>query len=216
MKKLLFISILILSACTKHVASDSHQFETIAPEGVKFDLVFPQPLWDLIINSAPKEMNVQKSAYELFNPLLVHVQVIQNHAEVFDGKSYQFEFKDFGGEIDWNNYLNRSENGSFSVRFEFPKVEHAEMKVFFMGWTKQFTRDGENFGSGCNTILDLTSYFQKTVLKKGLLLHTNELRYFYATAGRFYFVFYEKDKIDLAQVTFTDSSLKNKMCENLL
>ena len=90
------------------------------------------------------------------------------------------------------------------------------MRVFFLSWSKQSTKDEEVYGSGCGYFYDVTSYFKKVVFKKGLLLHTNNYRYLDVSAGRFYFVHYGKEKIQLAQVTFTDSSLETRLCPDRL
>jgi len=216
MNRIFLILLLICASCTQSSKEENKEFEHITTAEKKFDLVFPEPLWDLILHSAPPTINITKSAYEIFDTLPINVQLIQTHAPIFNGKNYVFEFKDFGGEIDWNNYLNRSESGSFVLKFDFPKMEDGDMKVFFLSWTKEHSKDDEVFGNGCHTILDLSSYFKNTVFKKGLLLHTKDSRYFFATAGRFYFVLYSKDKIKISQVTFSDSELKNRLCEKPL
>jgi hypothetical protein len=209
--------ILFVVSCQKHSVQKKEDFEIISPSDVKFDIVFPQELWDEIMKAAPVTLNTNKSAYDLFESLSVQIEVIDGSKEVLGGKNYRFDFREFGGEIDFNTYLKRDVIGNFKMRFNFPAGdEESNLHVFFLSWSKQFTMGDETYGNGCGYFYDVTSYFNKEVFKKGLLLHTNNYRYFDLAAGRLYLVNYTKDKIQLAQITLTDSSLEKRMCEEKL
>lgn len=218
LKVLIMIPFLIgLLSCDKHENKRTEEFEIINFADKKFDLIFPQELWDQIIKSAPITMNVNKSVYDLFETLSAQVELVDGSKEVLGGKNYRFDFKDFGGEINFESYLNKSAIGSFRVFFDFPELsEEKDMKVFFLSWSKQYTRDGEVFGNGCGYFYDVTSYFQKEVFKKGLLLHTNNYRYLDVIGGRLYFVNYTQTKIQISQITLTDASLEDRMCTERL
>ncbi len=212
----LFVVLILFVSCQKTKQFENHDYELVAAQDLNFDIVFPRPLMDLIKASATPGFNMNRSPYEIFQPLPVNVKVTQEHGNALDGKNYQFDFRDFGGQIDWNAYLKRSGGGGINVQFDFPDAPSSEYKVFFLSWTKIVKQNDEIFGNGCRVILDVTSFFKSTVFKTGLRIHTKDFRYFYATVGRFYFIFYNKDKISLSQVTFTDSSLAEKMCEEAL
>jgi hypothetical protein len=89
-------------------------------------------------------------------------------------------------------------------------------KVYFLSATPQSQFGDEVFGGGCNYLYDVTEYFDKKIFKEGLLLHTAQNRYFFLTAGRFYFFHYMKNKIRVAQVSFDDQRLQDKLCKNKL
>ena len=212
-KILLAFAALILVSCEKNIEREKVEFEIISQSDLKFDLVFPQELWDQILRMAPPNIKIDKTAYELFEALELQVELVDSPKEVLGGRNYRFEFKDFGGEIDFNTYLKREAIGSFRMYFNFPKIEEdSEMKVLFLSWSKQYTRDEEVFGNGCGYFYDVSTYFKKEVMKNGLLLHTNNYRYLDLAAGRFYIVNYTKHKIKIAQVTLTDSSLEKRLC----
>lgn len=221
MKILKLLSVLslavLVSSCNKEEVTKKGDFEIMNQTDIKFDLVFPQELWDEFLAKAPITLNTKKSTYDLFDSLFVQVELVDGSREVLNGKNYRFNFQDFGGQIDWNTYMNRENIGNFKVYFNFPELpEDSEMRVYFLSWSKQYSRDDEVFGNGCGHFYDVTSYFKKDVFKNGLLLHSNGYRYLDVAAGRFYFVNYTKDKIQIAQVTFTDSGLEERFCEERL
>ncbi|MES2768014.1 MAG: hypothetical protein V4596_02620 [Bdellovibrionota bacterium] len=204
-------------SCEKEKAQKKSDFEIVNQTDAKFDIVFTQELWDEILRKAPLTVDTKKNTYELFESLSTQVEVVDGPKEVLNGKNYRFDFKDFGGEINWNNYLNREAVGNFKIYFNFPALsEESDMRVYYMSWSKQSSKDDEVFGNGCGYFYDVTGYFKKEVFKKGLLLHTSNYRYLDLAAGRFYFVNYTKEKIQLAQVTLTDSSLDNRLCADRL
>lgn len=210
----LFIFVL---SCDKHENKKTGEFEIISQPDIKFDLVFPQEMWDEILNHAPITITTTKSVYELFEALSVQVELVDGTKEVLHGKNYRFDLKDFGGEINFDNYLDKSTIGNFKMYFNFPEItEESDIRVYFLSWSKQYTKDDEVFGNGCGYFYDVTSYFKKEVFKKGLLLHTNNYRYLDVVGGRLYFVNYGKTKIQISQVTLTDSSLENRMCADRL
>jgi hypothetical protein len=215
--KNLFLLIALISSvsCVKHENGKAEDFELVSTLDVKFDLVFPQELWDYILTQAPPSVPTDKSAYDIFESLPMQVELLDSPKEVLGGKNFRFDFKEFGGEIDFNAYLKRDVVGSFKMNFNFqPAEEGSVMRVFYMSWSKQYSRDDEVFGNGCGYFYDVTSYFKKEVFKNGLKLHTNNYRYFDLMAGRLYFVNYTKYKIQIAQLTLTDTSLEKRMCED--
>lgn len=216
--KVILALLLIFSiiSCEKNKSTNKKEFETISTSEAKFDLVFPQELWDKILETAPPTLSTKKSVYELYESLFMHVDLIDGTKEVLGGKNFRFVFKEFGGEIDFNTYLKRDVIGNFKMHFEFPALEEENLHVFYLSWAKQYTKDEETFGSECGYFYDVTSYFKKEVFKKDLLLHTNNYRYFDLVGGRLYFVNYTLDKIQVAQITLTDSSLADRLCKEKL
>lgn len=204
-------------SCDKQEVVRPTNFEVITPESSRFDLVFPKTLWAEILNSAPLTINTANSVYEIFETLPMQVELAEKRGGVFGGTNYRFEFKEFGGFVDFDTYFDRQSMGSFSLYFNFPNLDNvSNMKVYFLSWSEHYEKDGETFGNGCSNFYDITSYFRTSVFGGGLLLHTKDYRYLDLVAGRLYFVNYTEDKIQLAQVTLTDSKLEERLCTNRL
>lgn len=211
---------LLMVGCTEKNKYESLKYEKSEESGVVFDLVFPKAFWDLIIKQSPPTIKSDTSVYDLLEALPIDVKIVEGEAGILRRKNYWITFNEFGGRIDFSQYLHPEVKGDFRLLFE-PESGTEEdpvqlKKVYFLSWTPQSNQNDEVFGGGCNALYDVTSYFEKTVSKDGLLLHTAQNRYFYLTAGRLYFVYYMKNKIRIAQVTLTDQRLESNLCENRL
>lgn len=209
--------IIFVLSCDKPKKREPKDFEIINLADIKFDLVFPQELWEEIMDHAPLTINTTKSAYDIFEVLATQVELVDGTKEVLKGKNYRFDFNDFGGEVNFETYLDKTVVGSFRMFFNFPKITtESNIRVYFLSWSKQYMKDDEVFGNGCGYFYDVTSYFKKEVFKNGLLLHTKNYRYLDVIGGRLYFVNYEKTKIQISQITLTDTSLEGRMCAERL
>ncbi len=207
-----------LVSCTDSHKTDNYKFERTEESGVVFDLVFPKTFWEQILRDSPPTIKPETSVYELYEALPIDVKLIEEKEGILRGKNHLVTFTEFGGQIDYSQYLNPEVGGDFRVYFEpeEPSEEDpAEIrKVYFLSATPQIQLGEEVFGGGCNFLYDVTQFFNKKVFKEGLLLHTAQNRYFYLTAGRFYFFHYLKNKIRVAQITFDDQRLQDKICQN--
>ncbi len=214
--KTLILLVLILFAlgCEKDTPQRPTEFEIIVPDS-RFDLVFPKELWSEVLNGAPMSINTSESVYEFFETLPVQAEVAEAKGNAFGGTNYRFDFKEFGGLIDFDAYLDRSSSGSFRLFFNLPNIANlSNLKVYFLSWSEQYTRSGDVFGNGCGYFYDISSYFKKTMFTDGLLLHTKDYRYLDLAAGRLYFVNYTDKKIEVAQVTLTDRKLEERLCSD--
>lgn len=199
---------LFSSGCTKHKKQTQKELEVISTGELQFNLTFPQFLWAKILDGAPPTINKSLGPYEIFFPLETRIEIVENKGSPLGGKNYRYEYSIFGGEIDWNVLLEKDQGGSVDLMFNFPGVEEFEnFKVYFLSWSEKKIIHDEVFGNSCNRVLDITDFFKKNMYFDGLKLHTKDLRYLYATAGRFYFVNYGKEKIYLSQVSFNHSQL---------
>lgn len=216
----LILPFLFLVSCTESNRYESLKYEKSEESGVVFDLVFPKNFWDLIIRQSPPTIKSDTSVYDLLEALPIDIKIVEGEPGILRRKNYWITYTDFGGKIDFSQYLHPDVKGDFRVLFEPEEGTEEDpvqlKKVYFLSWTDQRTKSGEVFGGGCNTLYDITNYYEKTISKEGLLLHTSQDRYFYLTAGRFYFVYYMKNKIRIAQVTLTDQSLESSLCANRL
>ena len=125
-----------------------------------------------------------------------------------------------GGYVDFSTIVT-GRVGSFYLNMLFNwqemKLEEEDlnsMKIYFLSHSLRRQIDGESWGSGCNKFLELTHFFKKKVVKKGLLLNATEQRYLSSLAGIFYFVLIKQSELFLATVTFEDSRYKDWMCKS--
>lgn len=210
----LIVCFAMLASCTDYKKQSHYKFERIEDSDIVFDLVFPKSFWQQMIRDSPPTIKSDTSVYELLEALPTDVKLIEEKGKVLRGVNSLVVFQHFGGKIDYSQYLGADVNGSFRLEFDLALEEEQTLKVFFLSWSQQVTNGDETIGNGCNVLYDVTSYFTKDVLKNGLLLHTSQGRYLNLTAGRFYFISYQKHKIALSQITFTDSRFESQLCKN--
>ncbi|MGE4132733.1 MAG: hypothetical protein AB7F86_13905 [Bdellovibrionales bacterium] len=120
-----------------------------------------------------------------------------------------------GGVVDLED-LVKSARGVFTARFEAHR-EHqeppADLHVYFVSHTKRRQIDGERFGAGCNTWMDLTGYYHKVLSKSGIQLYTAEQRYLSVLGGTFVLVHFSTESIGVGSLTFTDSRFPQVICQ---
>lgn len=87
------------------------------------------------------------------------------------------------------------------------------MRIFYVSRGKQRSLGGATFGSGCNTWMEITSFFKKTMYADGFQLYTADQRYLSVLAGTFVVVSFAKEALSVASLTFTDSRYPQVMCE---
>lgn len=142
------------------------------------------------------------------------VYLIEKNRGILGGNK-SLELGKGGGEIDLSKWLS-DKRGSFYIVFEPQEMpEGSVLKVYFLSRAKKRRVDGDNVGSGCNTYLDITSYYNKTMKKEGFLANTTDARHLSLLGGTFVFVVTtEKGPLQLTQVSVTDSRYPQLLCQN--
>jgi hypothetical protein len=132
----------------------------------------------------------------------------------------KFELPRGGGEIDLKDYVKGSK-GSFYMkvaaqRSSEPEHKVEDLRVYFLSDSKERKIQGEKYGSGCKTFMDVTHFINKENNKEGLQLNAAGQRYLSVIAGTFYFVeFDESRKLYIAAVRISDSRYPELLCDEV-
>lgn len=76
--------------------------------------------------------------------------------------------------------------------------------------------EGESFGLGCASWVDLKSKFSQFTRPQKTILNTTEQRYLYVAAGYYVFVFRKGNQSYLTHLYLTDSNYESIKCPNKL
>ncbi len=120
-----------------------------------------------------------------------------------------------GGVVDLSELVTPVRGAFFAkieTQYEDGKTPE-DLRVFYVSRAVKRTLAGDTFGAGCNTWMELTSYFKKTMAAEGIHLYTADQRYLSVLAGTFVAVSFAKEALSVASLTFTDSRYPQVMCE---
>lgn len=136
--------------------------------------------------------------------------VLRNHT--------QYALPRGGGEIDLKEIVTGTK-GSFYFTYQLartsePDVHLKDVHVYFASEVKKRKIDGEEFGAGCNTFMEVTKQLQKANSEGGLQLNATNQRYLPVIGGVFYFVdFNPERKMYLASVRIKDTRYPEYSCD---
>jgi hypothetical protein len=136
--------------------------------------------------------------------------VLRNHTE--------YKLPRGGGEIDLKDVVTGTK-GSFFLTYQLartsaPDVLLKDVHVYFAGEVKKRKIDGQEFGSGCNTFMEVTEQMQAANASGGLQLNATAQRYLPVIGGVFYFVdFNPERKMYLASVRIKDTRYPESSCQ---
>lgn len=148
-----------------------------------------------------------------FAPLKVYL-VEKNPGILRDGHT-EIDFGPGGGEIDLRD-LVEPHNGSFYFIAEFlPDVKDIKRNVFFLSGAKQRKIDGQVYGAGCKSYLNVSTAFEKAAQTTGFLVNTTEGRHIAALAGTYFFAASHEGKLHLASLTIKDDGHRELQCPPL-
>lgn len=175
-------------------------------------LSFPKTLWSIILNNLEKGTKADSLV-----TLPMTINFNEDKKDVLFETGYRINLSEFGGKIDYSKFVNNKKRGFLFIKFEtdLAKEDLKKLKVYFLSTSKKRKVGSETVGNGCNVLMDLTDYFQKEALVKGLKVSTSQSRHLSVTAGKFYFIYPMSGFIKLAQVIFTDSTQNSLLCERL-
>ncbi|MCB0356296.1 MAG: hypothetical protein KDD40_04775 [Bdellovibrionales bacterium] len=141
-----------------------------------------------------------------------------SHNDLALTEAKQITFPRGGGYVDLAPIVT-GERGSFYLNMNFDWEEMGlessdikELKVYFMSNSRHRKINNEDWGSGCNKLFDLSTFFKEKIMRKGLLLNATEQRYLSVLGGTFYFVLLKEGNLYLATATFEDSRYKKHVC----
>lgn len=114
-----------------------------------------------------------------------------------------------GGEIDLSRFVT-DKQGTFSIFFDASEVKAAKQPhVFFVSKARKRKIEGQVWGAGCKTFLNMTDFMLNKNDKAGIEVNTTRSRHLSVLMGHFIFAADKK----LTQVTFTDSSQPTLNCD---
>lgn len=132
-------------------------------------------------------------------------------------ENIQYQTVQGSGVVDLQEVVMRN-YGRFAVRLFADRegakssLEPSDVQVFFVGETKKTKIDGETFGSGCSSWMDVTTWFRKSLSKKGVELFAKRSRYLHVLGGTFYFLHFFEGTLYLSTMTFRDSRYPDRVC----
>lgn len=120
-----------------------------------------------------------------------------------------------GGVIDLAEHVT-AVRGAFKVKIS-PSIGKGDpisgTRVFFVSDSKVRKLAGESYGSGCGKFMEVTHYFNKSMLDGGFEVYTADQRYVSVLSGTFVITKFEPDSIYAGIVNFMDSRYPEMSCD---
>jgi hypothetical protein len=124
-----------------------------------------------------------------------------------------------GGMIDLKDYVV-GKKGSFYLSYNAARSNKPEERVpvnlvYFLSEARQKTIDGEKYGVGCRSYLNVTTLFQ-SMEHKDFQLNATGQRYIPVIGGVFYFIQFDAQrKIFLSAIRIIDSRYPEMFCSEI-
>lgn len=219
----MFVSTLNLSCKSNHDA-ESEAGEEVVFSGREFEeLKIPSPLWDLIESVYHREgKSVQGQVLDAdaggasiainFYPIKVHLR--EKTSGVLRAPKMRFEFPDGGGLLDLADYVSGERRGTWYLRVEPMGLGDSisDLRVFYLSSGKARLLEGQKFGSGCTSYMEITSYYRDYLGNAGVRVNTSEGRYLSLLAGSYFFVALKDEALYISQLTVTDERFPALLC----
>ncbi len=127
----------------------------------------------------------------------------------------RFKLPTGGGTIDLADFVPGT-RGSFWVKMVISKeiVDLSDMKVFFLSESRKRTVLGEELGSGCGKLAEMTTWFTHDHANKALAVYVADQRYVSLLAGTWLFAAIAKNELHLGTISFTDSRYPFLLCQS--
>lgn len=139
----------------------------------------------------------------------ITVYLIEESEGVLGGRNQKVVFGPGGGDIDLRDFV-REKKGAFRVVFDFAGDggEGLTRRVWYVSNAQRRKVGPDLVGAGCDTFMDITSAVASSLKGDGLLMAVSSDRHVSALAGTFIFSAKRGDRVEVARLTFTDSSKK--------
>lgn len=139
----------------------------------------------------------------------------EKDVDALGGKNFELTFGLGGGELDLKDFVKKGKKQfAFAVKMDEPISPKDTLRVYFLSNSKNTKLGNTEWGAGCHKYMDVTTYFNKTLSHKGVLVSAADLRYLRVLAGSFFFVLNKNNSLYLAQLKVTDSRYKNIFCRS--
>jgi hypothetical protein len=127
--------------------------------------------------------------------------------------SYVIDLPRGGGDIDLSEYLS-GQAGTFYVKFDFAPEEGTFSTLHYLSNARKRKIDEKIVGAGCNTFMNIKSYWQKVATENGIIVNTSRQRHLSVLGGRFIFSAKGERQTYVSQVNFTDSQKPQYFCSS--
>lgn len=222
MIRVLLLALTMLTvSCTQNHEEEKVEPETILVDELPDDFVVPQVVWDSM-KAEPSEKKEgggegeAATAVKKEKPILyssVNVFLKEKNKGVLKSPIMSYEFSRGGGELDLSKVVG-PQSGTFYISFELPEYENAlQKRAFFVSQSRQRKVDGEILGSGCHTVLDVSTQIYKLNKDAGMKINTTRNRHDSILGGHMIFLAETEKNWFLTQVTFFDSARVDLFCK---
>jgi hypothetical protein len=142
------------------------------------------------------------------------IQLIEKTKGLLGNKNDEISFPPGGGVLDLADYIKDDINGSFylKVLWNFNELPLKLSKIYFISKSNIRRVGNDTFGTGCDELLDLTTYWTDSMKGTGLFLNTTNARHISLLTGIYYFNVYIEGKIHSAVLEIFDSRHRDLYC----
>lgn len=185
--------------------SSTLDYEIVALDKVSKIPQVPTILWEEWMKEKPAAVEYGR----------LKAYLIEETPDVLGKKNFQIQFGGGGGQLDLGDFINTKKAGLWSIAMD---VEHADDKeaklsVFFVSSGKRRKLGGQIFGSGCGRVLEVTTFFKKSMRSRGIEVSSAASRDVSAIGGTFYFVVKKAQKMWLSRLTVLDRYRSKYLCD---
>lgn len=234
MSRIFFLFIFSMSlSCSKRIdvkAPDAEAFKKIEVSERASDILVPKAVWNEIelqglegenyvrvkkkqeVKSDDSDWSLDNTGSLVFTDLVV--QIWEKSKNILIEPNMEFHFPLGGGEIDLSQYVTRKK-GTFFVKIFF--AENPEdiktVTAHFISNTKKRVVSGDSLSDGCQSVANITSFFNSDVSSKGFALNTTDDRFLGMIGGSLVISHKKNKQIYISQITFKDKEKKRLFCE---
>lgn len=209
-----------LLSCTSEISpKDSRRFTEIKVYETSGKVPIPESLWNefdkFYINTIVGDKKTIEKRKENIprSPMNFEVLFIEDKGALLGGKNILLQYSKGGGHLNLADYIKNKVVGSFRFSLNFPnpeEINRQNFKVYHITNAKPDKKLGKL--SKCGSYSDVTDFFLRQVMKKGLLLTNRGQRHITVLAGTFVFILVKDSEFFISQLTISDSNHRKMLC----
>lgn len=221
--RVLFMVFLLLSACgAEPPPSDRQDLAEGQARSANRDVKFPRDLIKDIEKwyvASERQRDPQRAGTDLEVLGTLKRKLMDLEVRLFPKsgngleRGLRFRLPTGGGTIDLADHV-RGNRGGFWVKMGFAKEIDGlnGLRVYYLSEGRRRSVRGEDVGSGCGKLAEMTTWFNGAHGKRDLDVYVADQRYVSVLAGTWLFVALAKSELLLGSITFTDSRFPHLLC----